>query len=99
MFDRFRIPRDNLLSNICDVSIDGKFVSKIEDKKKRLGASFGSLSSGRVNICCMSTKSGVKMLQIFFKQFFSHSNSQCVPGEGYHNCDQAFSKPQAIWSC
>lgn len=51
MFNQFRISRDNLLSNNYDITADGTFVSKITDEKKRLGASFGSLSSGRVNIC------------------------------------------------
>lgn len=51
MFDHYRIPRDNLLSKNGDISADGKYVSTIANKKKRLGASFGALSGGRVNIC------------------------------------------------
>lgn len=50
MFNEYRIHRDNLLSNIGDVNDNGEFVSKIKDPKKRLGASLGSLSGGRVNI-------------------------------------------------
>lgn len=59
MFNQFRISRDNLLSKNCDITADGKFVSNIKDEKKRLGASFGSLSSGRVNICGMSLFQGI----------------------------------------
>lgn len=50
LFNKYRISRDNLLSNIGDVNNDGQFVTRIRDPKKRLGASLGSLSSGRVNI-------------------------------------------------
>lgn len=51
MFDHYRIPRENLLSKTGDMQADGTYVSTIENKKKRLGASFGALSGGRVNIC------------------------------------------------
>lgn len=51
LFDNYRIPREFLLARTGDVTEDGKFVSPIKDKKKRIGASFGALSGGRVNIC------------------------------------------------
>lgn len=53
MFDRYRIPRENILARNGDVTPEGKFVSAIKDPKKRIGASFGTLSGGRVNICGM----------------------------------------------
>lgn len=51
MFDHYRIPREYLLSKLGHITDDGQFVSPIKDPKKRIGASFGSLSGGRVNIC------------------------------------------------
>lgn len=49
MFNKYRIPRENLLARHGDVTPDGKFVTKIKDQRKRMGASFGSLSNGRVS--------------------------------------------------
>lgn len=54
MFNQYRIAKELLLSRTGDVTDDGKFVSPIKDKKKRIGASFGALSGGRVNICSIS---------------------------------------------
>lgn len=50
MFNEYRIPRDNLISNSGDITDEGDFKSAIKDPKKNLGASLGSLSGGRVNI-------------------------------------------------
>lgn len=50
MFNEYRIPRDNLISNHGDMTAEGEFITSIKDPKKQLGASFGSLSNGRVNI-------------------------------------------------
>lgn len=54
MFQKYRIPKDFILSRTGDVDDQGNFVSQIKDKNKRLGASLGALSSGRVNICNLS---------------------------------------------
>lgn len=54
MFNQYRIPKDFLLARNGDISDEGQFISPIKDKKKRIGASFGALSGGRVNICGIS---------------------------------------------
>lgn len=51
MFNNYRIPKDFLLARTGDISDDGQYISPIKDNKKRIGASFGALSGGRVNIC------------------------------------------------
>lgn len=51
MFNQYHIPRENLLARTGDVTEDGKFVTPFKDKSKRMGASLGALSGGRVNIC------------------------------------------------
>lgn len=64
MFNNYRIPRENLLARTGDVTPDGRFVTKIKDQKKRMGASFGALSNGRVNICGMVSMYLVKAVTI-----------------------------------
>lgn len=64
MFNNYRIPRENLLARTGDVTADGKFVTKIKDVRKRMGAAFGALSNGRVNICGMVTMYLVKAVTI-----------------------------------
>lgn len=51
MFDHYRIPKDSLLSKLGYMTDEGQYVTPIKDIKKRIGASFGALSGGRVNIC------------------------------------------------
>ncbi|KAK2586248.1 hypothetical protein KPH14_001504 [Odynerus spinipes] len=50
MFDNYQIPRTYLLNRTANVTEDGQYVSSIKDKNKRLGASFGALSAGRISI-------------------------------------------------
>lgn len=50
-FNNFRIPKEFLLARTGDISDDGQYMSPIKSNKKRIGASFGALSGGRVNIC------------------------------------------------
>uniref|UniRef100_A0A8C6VK03 Acyl-coenzyme A oxidase n=1 Tax=Naja naja TaxID=35670 RepID=A0A8C6VK03_NAJNA len=54
LFHQVRIPRGNLLSRTGDVNAEGKYTSAFKDHKQRLGASLGTLSSGRVMIIAMS---------------------------------------------
>lgn len=54
MFHNYRIPKENLLSRTGDVDADGNFNARIKDNRKRLGASLGALSTGRVSICSIA---------------------------------------------
>eukprot|EP00057_Strongylocentrotus_purpuratus_P031918 XP_786081.3 PREDICTED: peroxisomal acyl-coenzyme A oxidase 3 [Strongylocentrotus purpuratus] len=49
-FHNVRIPRENMLNRLGDVTESGKFVTPIEDPKERFGASLAALSGGRVGI-------------------------------------------------
>lgn len=51
MFNNYRIPKRFLLARTGDITDDGQFMSPIKNNKKRIGASFGALSGGRVDIC------------------------------------------------
>nr|CAH0108456.1 unnamed protein product [Daphnia galeata] len=64
LFDQFRVPRTALLNRTGDVSESGVYVSPFKDKKKRLGASLGTLSAGRVGIASMATANLIKAVTV-----------------------------------
>ncbi|KAF9588179.1 hypothetical protein IFM89_007868 [Coptis chinensis] len=49
-FDNVRIPRENLLNAVADVSPDGQYLSAIKDPDQRFAAFMAPLTSGRVTI-------------------------------------------------
>uniref|UniRef100_A0A803MW08 Acyl-coenzyme A oxidase n=1 Tax=Chenopodium quinoa TaxID=63459 RepID=A0A803MW08_CHEQI len=53
-FDNVRIPRENLLNSVADVSPDGQYLSAIKDPVQRFAAFLAPLTSGRVNIAVSS---------------------------------------------
>lgn len=64
MFDNYRISKSFLMNRNADITSDGQYVAKVTDKKKRMGASFGILSAGRVGIIGMSLLNMEKALVI-----------------------------------
>nr|XP_043621251.1 acyl-coenzyme A oxidase 3, peroxisomal-like [Erigeron canadensis] len=53
-FDNLRIPRENMLNSVADVSADGQYLSAIKDPLQRFGAFMAPLTSGRVTIAASS---------------------------------------------
>ncbi|KAI3985167.1 hypothetical protein MKX01_018794 [Papaver californicum] len=53
-FDNVRIPRENLLNSVADVSPDGQYLSSIKDPDQRFAAFLAPLTSGRVTISVSS---------------------------------------------
>ncbi|OVA14470.1 Acyl-CoA oxidase [Macleaya cordata] len=53
-FDNVRIPRENLLNSVADVSPDGQYLSAIKDPDQRFAAFLAPLTSGRVTIAVSS---------------------------------------------
>ncbi|GFS34770.1 acyl-CoA oxidase 3 [Actinidia rufa] len=49
-FDNVRIPRENLLNSVADVSPDGQYLSAIKNPDQRFAAFMAPLTSGRVTI-------------------------------------------------
>lgn len=54
MFHKVRIPRQNLLDRTGNVTSEGTYHTPFKDVRQRLGASLGSLSSGRISIISIS---------------------------------------------
>lgn len=63
-FDNVRIPRENLLNSVADVSPDGKYLSAIENPDQRFAAFLAPLTSGRVNIAIAAIYSSKVSLAI-----------------------------------
>ncbi|XP_068345782.1 acyl-coenzyme A oxidase 3, peroxisomal-like [Pyrus communis] len=63
-FDNVRIPRENLLNSVADVSPDGKYLSAIKDPDQRFAAFMAPLTSGRVTIAVSSIYSSQVSLAI-----------------------------------
>lgn len=64
VFENYRISKALLMNRNADITPEGRYVSKVRDKKKRMGASFGILSAGRVGIIGMSLLNMEKALVI-----------------------------------
>lgn len=64
VFDNYRISKAFLMNRNADITPSGEYVAKVSDKKKRMGASFGILSAGRVGIIGMSLLNMEKALVI-----------------------------------
>ncbi|KAJ8961066.1 hypothetical protein NQ314_005996 [Rhamnusium bicolor] len=72
VFNKYPIPRENLLNKFGEVTEDGEYVSPIKDPNKRHGAALGSLSAGRVNITCICEAMGIKALTIAIRYAAQH---------------------------
>ncbi|KAH8400533.1 hypothetical protein KR222_003328, partial [Zaprionus bogoriensis] len=79
MFNQYRIPKDNLLSKTGDIDAQGNYNSPIKDERKRLGASLGALSAGRVNITGITYVALSKAITIALR--YSASRRQFGPAE------------------
>ncbi|KAJ9563680.1 hypothetical protein OSB04_008840 [Centaurea solstitialis] len=49
-FDDLRIPRENLLNSVAEVSPDGQYLTAIKDPDRRFAAFLAPLTSGRVSV-------------------------------------------------
>ncbi|RWS29699.1 Peroxisomal acyl-coenzyme A oxidase 3-like protein [Leptotrombidium deliense] len=64
MFHNYRIHKDYIMNRIGEIDGDGKFVNQLEDPKKRMGITMGTLSMGRVGIIGMSVSNMKKALTV-----------------------------------
>ncbi|XP_069833463.1 peroxisomal acyl-coenzyme A oxidase 3 [Dendropsophus ebraccatus] len=79
VFHNVRIPQENLLNRTGDISSSGNYTSAYKDPKQRLGASLGTLSSGRVSITGMAVTNLKLAITIAIR--FSATRRQFGPTE------------------
>ncbi|XP_022101155.1 peroxisomal acyl-coenzyme A oxidase 3-like isoform X1 [Acanthaster planci] len=85
LFNNYRIPKENLLNKMADVSQDGKYITPHKDPNKRFSASLGSLSAGRIGIASVGVCNLKKAMTIAVRysavrrQFGPTDNGQEIP--------------------
>ncbi|XP_049829775.1 peroxisomal acyl-coenzyme A oxidase 3-like isoform X1 [Schistocerca gregaria] len=72
-FIRYRIPRENLLNKLGDVTPEGNYVSPLKDPNKRLGASLATLSTGRVSLITVSLSNLMRAVPIAVRYAAVHT--------------------------
>jgi len=79
-FNNYRIPRENLLNRVADVTPEGKYVTSVEDKVKRFNAIVSPLIRGRITISQHGVMTQFVSLAIAIR--YSCSRRQFTYGEG-----------------
>ncbi|KAL6570785.1 Acyl-coenzyme A oxidase 3, peroxisomal [Orobanche gracilis] len=78
-FDNVRIPRENLLNSVADVSPDGNYLSAIKDPDQRFGAFMAPLTSGRVTIAASAIYSAKISLAIAIRYSLTRKAFSIAP--------------------
>ncbi|KAK9074404.1 hypothetical protein SSX86_007002 [Deinandra increscens subsp. villosa] len=80
-FDNLRIPRENLLNSVADVSPDGQYLTEIKDPDQRFAAFLAPLTSGRVTIAASSMNTTKIGLAIAIRYSLSRRAFSIKPNE------------------
>ncbi|KAK2973266.1 hypothetical protein RJ640_001922 [Escallonia rubra] len=78
-FDNVRVPRENLLNSVADVSPDGQYLSAIKNPDQRFAAFLAPLTSGRVTIAVSSIYTSKIGLAIAMRYALSRRAFSLVP--------------------
>ncbi|XP_011013714.1 PREDICTED: acyl-coenzyme A oxidase 3, peroxisomal-like [Populus euphratica] len=78
-FDNVRIPRENLLNSVADVSPDGQYLSSIKDQDQRFAAFLAPLTFGRVTIATSAIYSAKIGLAIAIRYALSRRAFSITP--------------------
>lgn len=85
MFDRVRVPRENLLNRFADVAPDGTYSSPIENANRRFFTMLGTLVRGRITVGGSAAQAARVALDIAVryalqrKQFLAPGENREVP--------------------
>ncbi|KAJ9686212.1 hypothetical protein PVL29_015220 [Vitis rotundifolia] len=80
-FDNVRIPRENLLNSVADVSPDGQYLSAIKDPDQRFAAFLAPLTSGRVTIASSAVYSSKMSLAIAIRYSLTRRAFSLTPNQ------------------
>ncbi|KAK8648115.1 hypothetical protein V6N13_128877 [Hibiscus sabdariffa] len=80
-FDNVRVPRENLLNSVADVSPDGRYLSSIENSDQRFAAFMAPLTVGRVYIACSSVYQSKVALAIAIRYALTRRAFSLKPNE------------------
>ncbi|XP_024366306.1 acyl-coenzyme A oxidase 3, peroxisomal [Physcomitrium patens] len=80
-FDKVRIPRENLLNAVADVTPGGKYKSAIKDPDQRFGAFMTPLTSGRVTIAVSAIYQSKVGLTTAIRYTLTRRAFSLVPGQ------------------
>ncbi|XP_028062834.1 acyl-coenzyme A oxidase 3, peroxisomal-like [Camellia sinensis] len=80
-FDNVRIPRENLLNSVADVSPDGQYLSAIKDRDQRVAAFLAPLTSGRVTIAVSAVYTSKVSLAIAIRYALTRRAFSVGPNE------------------
>lgn len=80
-FDNVRIPRENLLNSVADVSPDGQYLSAIKDPDQRFAAFLAPLTSGRVTIATSAVYSSKMSLAIAIRYSLTRRAFSIAPNQ------------------
>ncbi|XP_071739527.1 acyl-coenzyme A oxidase 3, peroxisomal-like [Rutidosis leptorrhynchoides] len=80
-FDNLRVPRENMLNSVADVSPDGQYLSAIKDPLQRFAAFMAPLTSGRVHIAAISMNIAKKGLATAVRYCLSKRTFSVKPNE------------------
>ena len=64
MFNKYRIPRENLLNKYVDVTVDGEYKTSFKSVQEVMQMTFAALSKGRVNIATLAEGYGARAITI-----------------------------------
>lgn len=79
-FKDYRIPRDALMNKNADITDDGRYVLRLQDKKLRQGIALGVLSMGRIGIVYLGVLNLQQALTISIR--YSAVRRQFGPKDG-----------------
>lgn len=80
-FDNVRIPRENLLNSVADVSPDGQYLSAVKDPDQRFAAFMAPLTSGRVTLALSAVYSSKISLAIAIRYSLTRRAFSLAPNE------------------